>query len=86
MWWIRKKDNRIKAIHKENGRLSDARNVGLKIATGEYIGFVDSNDYIKEDMFGTLYKLNKENNSDISIVSFYEIYDGKVISTRDPKI
>lgn len=44
-----KKDSRIKVIHKENGGLSDARNSGLEIATGEYIFFVDSDDYIEAD-------------------------------------
>lgn len=80
-----KRDNRIKVIHKVNGGLSDARNAGLKIAKGEYIGFVDSDDYIAEDMFETLYNLNKKYNSEISIVSFYEIYKGKVIGVRDSK-
>lgn len=49
-----KRDNRIKVIHKENGGLSDARNAGLDIATGEYIAFVDSDDYIAEDFVETL--------------------------------
>ena len=44
-------DDRIKVIHKENGGLSDARNVGMKYATGEYLGFVDSDDYVTPDMF-----------------------------------
>lgn len=82
---LKEKDNRIKIIHKENGGLSDARNAGLKIARGEYIGFVDSDDYIAEDMFETLYNLNKKYNSEISIVSYYEMYNGKVISVRDTK-
>lgn len=82
---LEKKDDRIKVIHKENGGLSDARNRGIKIAKGSYIGFVDSDDYIKEDMFETLYNLNKKYNSDISIVSFYEIYNNKVIGVRNSK-
>ena len=49
-----KKDSRIRVIHKENGGLSDARNAGLDIAQGEYIGFVDSDDYILEDMYSQM--------------------------------
>lgn len=45
------KDSRILVIHKENGGLSDARNAGLDIAKGEYIGFVDSDDYISPQMY-----------------------------------
>lgn len=48
------KDNRIKVIHKENGGLSSARNAGLDVATGDYISFVDSDDYISEEMFETM--------------------------------
>ena len=42
------KDNRVKVIHKKNGGLSDARNAGMAIATGELMGFVDSDDYISK--------------------------------------
>ncbi|PWM78597.1 MAG: glycosyl transferase family 2 [Phascolarctobacterium sp.] len=49
-------DNRIKVIHKENGGLSSARNAGIDISTGNYIGFVDGDDYIAEDMYEYLYK------------------------------
>ena len=64
------KDNRIEVIHKKNGGLSDARNAGLKIVKGDYIGFIDSDDYIEKDMYETLLCLLIENNADISIVSF----------------
>ena len=48
------KDSRVKVIHKKNGGLSSARNAGLKEATGDYIGFVDSDDWIAEDMYEKL--------------------------------
>lgn len=51
----KKKDERIKVIHKENGGLSDARNVGIRAATGEYFVFVDSDDWVSRDFIKTLY-------------------------------
>ena len=50
-----RQDSRIKVIHKPNGGLSSARNAGIDIARGEYIGFVDSDDYIAHDMYEKLY-------------------------------
>ena len=82
---ISKTDSRIKVIHKKNGGISDTRNAALKIATGDYFGFVDSDDYIASDMFETLCNLLENNNSDISIVSFYEFYKNKLIGVRDSK-
>ena len=55
----RKKDNRIKVIHKPNGGASDARNVGIDAATGAYIGFVDSDDFINPEMYQKLYNTKK---------------------------
>lgn len=66
-----KKDNRIVVIHQKNGGLSNARNSGLNIAKGEYIGFVDGDDYISNDMYETLYNAIKENNAQMSICDFY---------------
>jgi len=57
----------IKSFRKENGGLSDARNFGIKRATGEYIGFVDSDDWVELDMFEKMY--NKAIKSDFDIVS-----------------
>lgn len=60
-----KKDNRIKVIHKENGGVSSARNAGLDEAMGEYIGFVDPDDYISCDMYEHLYNEAKSGDYDI---------------------
>lgn len=49
-----RKDSRIKVIHKKNGGLSSARNAGIKVATGKYIGFVDSDDWIERQMFSSM--------------------------------
>lgn len=68
-----KKDDRIIVIHQKNGGLSNARNSALDIAKGEYIGFVDSDDYIAKDMYETLYKAIKDNNAQMSICDFYNI-------------
>ena len=63
-------DSRIKVIHKKNGGLSDARNTGIKIVTGQYIGFVDSDDWINPKMYEKLYKNIKKHDADISICGF----------------
>jgi Glycosyltransferases involved in cell wall biogenesis len=60
------KDNRIRVIHKENGGLSDARNAGLDVMTGEYVGFVDSDDWICPQMYETLYRRLIEKQAQIS--------------------
>lgn len=77
-----KKDNRIKVIHKKNGGLSDARNAGLKVATGKYIGFVDSDDYIEKDMYQILYNNLIKTNSDISIVNLKEVKENEIIENN----
>lgn len=64
-------DNRIKVIHKINEGVAAARNDGLKIANGDYIGFVDSDDYIGEKMYKELYKSAQTYNADI-VQSGYE--------------
>ena len=60
-----KKDKRIKVIHKKNGGLSDARNAGLNIAKGKYIGFVDSDDIIHSEMYERMYNCITKYNVDI---------------------
>ncbi len=71
-----KKDKRIKIIHKRNGGLSDARNKGIDIAKGEYILFVDSDDYVSNDIVELLYNNMIENECEISTCSFIPFYEG----------
>ncbi|QKT15263.1 glycosyltransferase family 2 protein [Limosilactobacillus reuteri] len=63
-------DKRIKYFYKENGGLSDARNYGLKKATGEYIVFIDSDDYIDKNYLYLLFNSIKKNNSDVAVCGF----------------
>lgn len=73
-------DNRITVIHKENGGVSSARNTGLDVATGEWIAFVDSDDYIEKDMYEVLYKTAIEKNVDICACFFkYLTVDNKIL-------
>ena len=64
-----KNDDRIILINKENGGVSSARNLGLEYASGEYIGFVDSDDWIDLEMYSDFYKKAKENYCDIIMCS-----------------
>ena len=70
---LAKSDSRIKVIHKQNGGLSDARNAGIDVATGEYLMFVDSDDYIAPTMVEKLYTALKTANADISICNFFYV-------------
>ena len=66
-------DNRIKVVHKKNGGLSSARNAGIDIATGEYIGFVDSDDTISIDMYSKMIETAKKNNVDFVMTDYMRI-------------
>lgn len=72
-----KKDRRIIPLIQENGRQGKARNTGLKHAKGEYISFIDSDDYIEIDMLEKMYDNAKLENSDVVICSFYKHYGKK---------
>ena len=68
------KDSRIIAIHKENGGVSTARLAGISAATGDYIGFVDGDDYVEPDMFDRLVKNAVEHNADISHCGYKMVF------------
>jgi len=69
------KDSRVKVIHKNNSGVSSARNTGLEIAKGEYIGFVDSDDWIDKDMYETMLNDIERYNAQISICALYLEYE-----------
>lgn len=80
-----KKDSRIKVIHKENGGVSSARNAGLDIARGDYIGFVDPDDYIHQTMYETLISEISEDDFDIVECNYTQIYEDGSNLTRNIK-
>lgn len=78
------RDSRIHIIDKTNGGLSSSRNAGLDVAKGEYIGFIDSDDYIHPQMYEVLYDEIIKYNSDLSICNFEKVYnhDEKLLKSK----
>jgi len=73
------KDSRVRVYHKQNGGLTSAWKAGVELASGEYVGFVDSDDWIDEDMYERLLQLALEEKADITLC-------GLVFDFEDPKI
>lgn len=73
-----KKDNRVKVIHKENGGVSSARNIGLKSANGKYITFVDADDWIENNTYEEMIEKLKINNVDIVKCGFLKDNTDKI--------
>ena len=73
-----KKDRRIKVIHKENGGVSSARNKGIEVAEGDYIGFIDGDDLIEPEMYKTLVDLLEEENADIAHCGYQMVFPDRV--------
>ena len=78
------KDSRVHVIHKQNGGLSDARNAGMKIATGQFVSFIDSDDWIDPDFLEVLMTAMKEQNAQIAECAV-ELVDesGNVLRCRE---
>jgi len=79
-------DSRIKVIHKENGGVSSARNLGLEKATGEFIAFIDADDYISADYCEKLLTTLKQENADCVACGYNRVYDNKTeeIISKEP--
>lgn len=75
-------DKRVKVIHKKNGGLGFARNSGLEIATGEYVAFVDSDDFVDVGMYEKLYSIASINNSDIVFCGFNSFENGQIVGGK----
>ena len=79
------KDSRIRVIHKENGGLSDARNIGVNESTGDYIIFVDSDDYIEINTCEVFYSLIKTNQHiDVILAKFKQDINNKIYYKNNP--
>ena len=76
-------DHRIKVIHKENSGVSDSRNVALELAKGEYIQFLDSDDWITTDATSLFYKAAMEHHCDMVISDFYRVVGQRVSHKGD---
>lgn len=81
------RDRRIQVIHKENGGLSDARNAGIEIASGQYMCFVDSDDYLEEDILQKAYQAAMIYTADVVIWGFYkDFYDSDQTLIRSVRV
>lgn len=84
------KDFRIKVIDKENEGVSETRNKGISLATGEYLSFVDSDDWIDENMISKLYMSANENNCDIVMCTYRKEYENggkdRLLAYRDIEV
>lgn len=78
------KDSRIRVIHRERGNIGAGRNTGLNAAQGEYIAFVDDDDWAEPDFLEFLYKLANENHADVSICGAADkVFDEKRVMTAE---
>lgn len=71
------RDSRVRVVHRANGGLGPARNSGMEVACGEYIGFVDSDDWIEPDMYKQLYEAAKANSADVVFTGMKTMRHGK---------
>lgn len=74
------KDNRIKVIHKKNGGVSEAKNCGIEISKGDYLMFIDGDDFVDKSICEKLITISRKNNVDISMCDMYRVIGEKIIN------
>ncbi|HFD6724085.1 TPA: glycosyltransferase family 2 protein, partial [Enterococcus faecium] len=74
-----KKYSNVKTIHRENGGLGPARNTGIENATGEYVAFLDSDDWVESDMYEKLYLVASKENADIVVSGHCDFANDKAM-------
>ena len=80
------RDSRVKVIHKENGGLSDARNIGAAAAEGEYIAYVDGDDWVEKEMYGAMLEALKDYQAEVAVCRYKCIYPDRVVDESTDKI
>ena len=83
MRYYAKQDERIRVVHRANGGLGPARNSGIEVARGEYIGFVDSDDWIEPDMYERLYDAASSTGAQVVFTGMKTIRHGEVAEVRE---
>lgn len=76
------KDNRIRVLHKDNGGLSSARNAGMKVMEGEFVTFIDSDDYVSPFYVEHLFNALRIDDADLAVSWFAEVNEGEKIDTN----
>lgn len=79
-------DSRVKVMHIKNGGVSNARNIGIEMSVGQYIGFVDSDDVISEEMYEKLLQVALENNADIVQCNYCYLFEDDHTENMERKI
>lgn len=79
------KDSRIRVLHKENGGLSSARNAGMKVMKGEFVTFIDSDDYVSPFYVEHLFYALRKDDADLAVSWFTEVNEGENIDRGEDK-